>query len=161
MRLSWTNSKPSFMAMSRCIRQGPVANVCSPDSEAGQWKAEMENGQTAGLLVFVGWESYRYTARIDEIADARKHGHEVLRTLDETLARLVDAETGQRGYLLTGDEGYLEPYREAIKNLDQVTGQLKALTSGQLNQRKRILALEPLIEKKVAELQMTIDLRRK
>src|SRR5712664_3016278 len=115
----------------------------------------------AGILVFVGWESYRYTARIDEIADARKHGHEVLRTLDETLARLVDAETGQRGYLLTGDEGYLEPYREAIKNLDQVTGQLKALTSGQLNQRKRILALEPLIEKKVAELQMTIDLRRK
>ncbi len=115
----------------------------------------------AGILVFVGWESYRYTARIDEVADARKHSHEVLRTLDETLARLVDAETGQRGYLLTGDEGYLEPYREAIKNLDQVTGQLKVLTSGQPDQRKRIQALESLIEKKLAELQMTIDLRRK
>src|SRR5712664_4371868 len=115
----------------------------------------------AAILVFVGWESYRYTVRVDEAADARRHSHEVLRTLDETLARLVDAETGQRGYLLTGDEAYLEQYREAIKNLDQVTGQLKALTSGQLNQRKRILALEPLIDKKVAELQMTIDLRRK
>src|SRR5882672_8656357 len=115
----------------------------------------------AGILVFVGWESYRYTVRVDEAADARKHSHEVLRTLDETLARLVDAETGQRGYLLTGDEAYLEPYREAIKTLDQVTGQLKALTSGQPDQRKRIQALEPLIEKKLTELQMTIDLRRK
>src|SRR6266446_8003832 len=92
----------------------------------------------AGILVFVGWESYRYTARIDEIADARKHGHEVLRTLDETLARLVDAETGQRGYLLTGDEAYLEPYREAIKNLDQVMGQLKVLTAANPNQQERL-----------------------
>ena len=115
----------------------------------------------AAILVFVGWESYRYTVRVDEAADARKHSHEVLRTLDETLARLVDAETGQRGYLLTGDEAYLEPYREAIKTLDQVTGQLKALTSGQPDQRKRIQTLEPLIEKKLTELQMTIDLRRK
>ena len=115
----------------------------------------------AGILVFVGWESYRYTARVDEAADARKHSHEVLRTLDETLARLVDAETGQRGYLLTGDEAYLEPYREAIKNLDQVTGQLKAFTSGQPDQRKRIQTIEPLIEKKLSILQRTIDLRRK
>ena len=115
----------------------------------------------AGILAFVGWESYRYTMRVDEAADARKHSHEVLRALDETLARLVDAETGQRGYLLTGDEGYLEPYREAIKNLDQVFGQLKALTSGQPDQRKRIQTLEPLIEKKLAILQGTIDLRRK
>src|SRR5882762_658409 len=115
----------------------------------------------AGILVFVGWESYWYTARADQAADARKHSHEVLRTLNETLARLVDAETGQRGYLLTGDEAYLEPYREAIKNLDQVTGQLKALTSAQPDQRNRIQALEPLIEKKLAILQRTIDLRRK
>jgi PAS domain S-box-containing protein len=114
----------------------------------------------AVILVFVGWQSYRYMIRVDEAADARKHSHEVLRTLDETLARLVDAETGQRGYLLTGDEAYLEPYRGAIKDLDQLTGQLKALTSGQPDQQKRIQALEPLIEQKLALLQRTIDLRR-
>src|SRR6267143_625608 len=135
-------------------------------SEKMKWKMERRLVfwgflVAAGILVFVGWESYRYTARVDEVADARKHSHEVLRTLDETVARLVDAETGQRGYLLTGDEAYLEPYREAIKNLDQVTGQLKALTSGQPDQRKRIQTLEPLIEKKLAILQRTIDLRRK
>jgi len=115
----------------------------------------------AAILVFVGWESYRYTIRVDEAADARKHSHEVLRALDETLARLVDAEAGQRGYLLTGDEAYLESYREVKKNVDQVTGQLKALTSGQTDQQKRIQALEPLIEQKLGLLQRTIDLRRK
>src|SRR2546422_7007446 len=106
----------------------------------------------AAILVFVGWESYRYTVRVDEAADARKHSHEVLRTLDETLARLVDAETGQRGYLLTGDEAYFEPYSAAIKNIDQTIGNLKSLTSDNANQQKRIQILEPLVEQKLAEI---------
>src|SRR5216684_2376221 len=114
----------------------------------------------AAILVFVGWRSYRCTIRVDEAADARKQSYEAQLTLDEVAARIVDAETGQRGYLLTGDEAYLEPYREAIKNLDQVMGQLKVLTVGNPDQQKHLHALEPLIEKKLAELQMTIDLRR-
>ena len=81
------------------------------------------------ILVFAGRQSYRSTTRFAEATEWQKHTYEVLRTLDETVARLVDAETGQRGYLLTGDEAYLEPYRQAIKNLDQVTGHLKNLTS--------------------------------
>src|SRR5216684_3331356 len=115
----------------------------------------------AAILVFVGWRSYRCTIRVDEAADARKQSYEAQLTLDEVAARIVDAETGQRGYLLTGDEAYLEPYREAIKNLDQVMGRLKVLTAGNPNQQKHLQALEPIIEKKLAELQMTIDLRRK
>ena len=114
----------------------------------------------ASILVFVGWESYRNTTRFAEAAEWQKHTHEVLRTLDETVARVVDAETGQRGYLLTGDEAYLKPYRDAIKNLDQITGQLKNLTSDNPNQQNRIQAMEPLLERKLAELQRTIDLRR-
>ncbi len=115
----------------------------------------------AFILMFVGWESYQQTVRVNESADARKNSYEAQLALDEALARLVDAETGQRGYLLTGDEAYLEPYREAIKNLDQVMGQLKVLTAANPNQQERLQALEPLIEKKLAELQMTIDLRKR
>ena len=112
------------------------------------------------ILVFVGWQSYRNTARFAEASEWRKHTYDVLRNLDETLARLVDAETGQRGYLLTGDEAYLEPYRAAIKNIDQMSGNLKSLTSDNPNQQKRIQVLEQLVENKLAELQRTIDLRR-
>jgi PAS domain S-box-containing protein len=112
------------------------------------------------ILVFVGWQSYQSTARFAEASEWRKHTYEVLRNLDETVARLVDAETGQRGYLLTGDESYLEPYRAATKNIDRTIRDLKSLTSDNSNQQKRIQILEPLVEKKLAELQRTIDLRR-
>jgi PAS domain S-box-containing protein len=112
------------------------------------------------ILVFVGWQSYRNTARFAEASEWRKHTYEVLRNLDEAVARLVDAETGQRGYLLTGVDAYLEPYRAAIKNIDQTIGHLKSLTSDNPSQQKRIQILEPLVEKKLAELQRTIDLRK-
>jgi PAS domain S-box-containing protein len=130
-----------------------------------QWKTERHLigwGFVAAaiILVFAGWESYRNTTRFAEAAHWQKHTYEVLRTLDETEARLVDAETGQRGYLLTGDDAYLDTYRASIKNLDQLTGHLKELTSDNPNQQKRIHALEPLIEQKLAELQRTIELRR-
>jgi CHASE3 domain sensor protein len=76
------------------------------------------------------------------------------------MARLVDAETGQRGYLLTGEEAYLEPYRAANKEIDQAISNLKNLTSDNPNQQKRIQILKPLVEKELAELQRTIDLRK-
>src|SRR6266403_901830 len=112
------------------------------------------------ILAFVGWQSYQNTVRFAEASEWRKHTYEVLRNLDETAARLVDAETGQRGYLLTGEEAYLEPYRATIKSIDQTIGNLKNLTSDNPNQQKRIQILEPLVEKKLTELQRTIDLRK-
>ena len=51
----------------------------------------------AVILVCAGWGSYRNTTRFAVAAGLQKHTYEVLRTLDETGARLVDAETGQRG----------------------------------------------------------------
>jgi len=112
------------------------------------------------ILVFVGWQSYRNTARFAEASEWQKHTYEVLRNLDNASARLVDAETGQRGYLLTGDEAYLEPYRGAIRHVDQTIGDLKNLTSDNPNQQKRIQNLQPLVEKKLTELQRTIELRK-
>src|SRR6266852_2604838 len=112
------------------------------------------------ILVFVGWQSYRNTARFAEAAQWREHTYEVLNSLDNAVGRLSDAETGQRGYLLTGEEAYLEPYRAAIKNIDQTIGDLKNLTSDNPNQQKHIQILEPLVEKKLAELQRTLDLRK-
>jgi PAS domain S-box-containing protein len=112
------------------------------------------------IFAFTGWESYRNMTRAAEAMALQKHTYEVSKTLDEMMVRLVDAETGQRGYLLTGDETYLAPYRAAIKNIDQATSHLKDLTSDNPNQQKRIQAMEPIIKKKLAELERTIDLRR-
>src|SRR6266850_319970 len=139
----------------------------APWQGGGKMKWKMGNRLVLGgfviattILLFVGWQSYRNTARFAEASEWRKHTYEVLRNLDETVARHVDAETGQRGYLLTGDEAYFEPYSAAIKNIDQTIGNLKSLTSDNANQQKRIQILEPLVEQKLAELQQTIDLRK-
>src|SRR5216684_6709140 len=161
--------RPLFIPVRRCIQQGPVANALPQDSVAdgGKMKWKMGNRLVFGgfaiataILVFVGWQSYQNTARFAEASEWRKHTYEVLWNLDETVAQLVDAETGQRGYLLTGEESYLEPYRAAIKNIDQTIRDLKSLTSDNPNQQKRIQILEPLVEKKLAELQRTIGLRK-
>jgi len=85
----------------------------------------------------------------------------VLNILGEIAEDLDDAETGQRGYLLTGQGAYLEPYRRATGDLNQVVDHLKWLTSDNANQQKRIQTLEVLVEKKLAELQTTIDVYQK
>ncbi len=112
-------------------------------------------------MLVVGWESYRDTVRVAGAAAARKRSFEVRGVLADTAARLVDAETGQRGFLLTGDETYLEPYRGAIRNVDHLIADLRNFTADNPNQQRHILELGPLIEKKLAELQRTIDLRKK
>src|SRR5258708_30914190 len=108
----------------------------TPWQGGGKMKWKMGNRLVFGgfaiataILVFVGWQSYQNTARFAEASEWRKHTYEVLRNLDETVAPLVDAENGQRGYLLTGEESYLEPYPAAIKDIDQNIGDLKSLAS--------------------------------
>jgi methyl-accepting chemotaxis protein len=113
------------------------------------------------ILLVVGWESYANATRLAEAAGWQNHTYEVLNILGETSLRLDDAETGQRGYLLTGQDAYLEPYRRGTRNLNQVVGQLKRLTSDNANQQKRIQELEALVKDKLAELQKTIDLYQK
>jgi PAS domain S-box-containing protein len=113
------------------------------------------------ILVLAGWESYRNTTRLVKAADAQKSSYELAQILDEVETRLVDAETGQRGYLLTGDEAYLEPYHAAINNLGRVIFRLKDVTSSDPNQQKHVQNLDLLTENKLAELQRTIDLRRR
>jgi PAS domain S-box-containing protein len=130
-----------------------------------RWPREKRLIQTgfvvaAGIMVLVGWESYRDTLRVAEAAAARKHSFDVRGLLSDTAARLVDAETGQRGFLLTGDDAYLEPYHAATKNVDRLLTDLKNSIAENPNQQKRIPELEQLIDKKLAELQRTIDLRK-
>jgi CHASE3 domain sensor protein len=65
------------------------------------------------VLLTVGWESHANTKRLAQADAWQNHTYEVLNTLGETAANIDDAETGQRGYLLTGQATYLEPYRRA------------------------------------------------
>ncbi len=80
--------------------------------------------------------------------------------LDELLSGMKDAETGQRGYVITGEARYLEPYQGAREIVDQKLKSLRELTADNPIQQQRLAAIEPLVASKFAELQETIDLRR-
>src|SRR5262249_50670643 len=89
------------------------------------------------------------------------HTHQVLEHIAEVTSLLKDAETGQRGYIITGDDAYLEPYQTGSSNVHGVLKELRELTADNPNQQKRLDEAEPLIAAKLAELRQTVDLRRK
>lgn len=71
---------------------------------------------------------------------------------------LFDLETGQRGYLLTGDPDYLKPYKDAEQKLPAQLDRVRALTSDDPVQIKTLERLSPVLTDKYAELKQSIDL---
>ena len=112
------------------------------------------------ILIIIGSVSYRSMATLLETANWVTHTHEVLTKLESVLSVLKDVETGQRGYLITGDVQYLEPYDAAISKLKRVYKEVKDLTKDNPGQQGRLDLVMPLIEKKLAELRETIELRK-
>lgn len=86
--------------------------------------------------------------------------HEVILALDQLLSMAQDAETGQRGFLLTDNETYLEPYKSASSSIPAKLGQIAELTRDNASQAPRLAILRERITSKLAELQQTIDLRQ-
>jgi methyl-accepting chemotaxis protein len=112
------------------------------------------------LLIAIGAVAYTSISKLTATSDWVTHTHDVLEHIAGVLSLLKDAETGQRGYVITGDEAYLEPYRTGSAGVLNVIKDLRQLTADNPNQQKRIDAAEPLINAKLAELKQTIDLRR-
>jgi CHASE3 domain sensor protein len=113
------------------------------------------------LLIAIGTVSYLSITKLMRTSEWVAHTHEVLERIDNVLSSLKDAETGQRGYVLTGDEASLEPYHAGSDQVLDAIKDLRKLTADSSNQQRRVDAAEPLIAAKLAELKQTIDLRRK
>jgi methyl-accepting chemotaxis protein len=80
--------------------------------------------------------------------------------LEEALSLLKDAETGQRGFLLTNDPAYLAPYNQAATEVYAVLDRLKEEVSESPEQKRRLEELRPKIDAKLKELAQTIELRK-
>ena len=112
-------------------------------------------------LGFSGWLLYQIPERHNTAGNWVKHTSRVLTELEATLSIIKDAETGQRGYLLTGDKSYLEPYNQANAEINRYIKQLQELTLDNPNQQRRIAILKLQISAKFSELKQTIELRQK
>ena len=112
------------------------------------------------FLLLIGVLSYSSISNMIETQDWVTHTHEVLETNELVLSLLKDAETGQRGYLITGEERYLEPFNDALAQIKKALLKVRDLTSDNPNQQRRLVELESMIDSKLAELRETIQLRR-
>jgi PAS domain S-box-containing protein len=111
---------------------------------------------TIGIAMSASFWSFN---QIKEASEARQHIYLVISNADNLLSELKDAETGQRGYLLTGDEAFLEPYLLAKSNIVADLNRLFKQTKIQ-SARQYLGAIGPLVDARMAELARLIDLRR-
>jgi len=112
------------------------------------------------IMLVVAALAYRGTTRLVQTAGWVSHTYQVLEQVATVETSLKDAETGQRGFLITGEDRYLEPYNASRKGVDGAVAGLRRLTSDNAKQQARLDKLDPLINAKYAEMQETVDLRR-
>lgn len=84
--------------------------------------------------------------------------HEILHRTQALFSDLKDTETGQRGYLLTSDTSYLEPYHTGVVSAKEGLEKLRLLTLDNPSQQKLLAAIEKDIARKFSELDETIQL---
>jgi methyl-accepting chemotaxis protein len=112
------------------------------------------------ILIFIGGASYRSTAKLMDTADWVTHTHLVLERLSGLIQALTDAETAQRGFMITGDEAYLEPYHSGVPAAEQYVGEVRHLTSDNPHQQDRLDILEPLLAQRLNSLKDGIEVEK-
>ena len=107
-----------------------------------------------------GYLSYRYNILLRENRDLVVHTYQVINAIDGLLIRLEDAETGQRGYIITGDASYLAPYERTSVDLPNALAALDRLVADNHPQVSRVASLRTAVTAKIDELGTTIVLRQ-
>jgi len=131
-------------------------------------KAAIAKGRLVLLAAFtltlvssasMGWFSYRNLRATSEASRLEKHTYLVILEFNRLLSSLKDAESGQRGFIITGNPKYLEPYNSALLTVKSHLATLRSLTKDNQDQQERLARIEPLIQTKLALLEETIRVR--
>jgi signal transduction histidine kinase len=116
-------------------------------------------GAALAILILVGILSYRSIVQNGEDRAWVTHTHLVLEKLDAVQINLLDAETGMRGYILTGDTSFLGPYDDALDHVHQNVRELRDLTADNPVELQSLNRLDPLIANLLRLAQDRIDTR--
>ncbi len=125
-------------------------------------KAALQIGVPA-LLAFIAWNAYlavNHLQRVQKTAALTLESSALQAKLSGVLKDLTDMETGQRGYLLTGDPAYLQPYTDAKDRIDTGFVSLRAGLANRQREQSLESQLESLATSKQAEMERTITLRQ-
>lgn len=111
----------------------------------------------SALLIFINEASFQQsTAAAENIEEAQQ----TRGAINKLLQHVLDAETGQRGYLLTGDPHYLEPYNSAITDLHPNLGVLRQLFAPYKDQLAEFGDLSEQVSRKMSEMDLSVRMRK-
>ncbi len=117
-------------------------------------------GLSLTILIISSVASYISIHNLSDRAEWVAHTNQVLQQSEKVGALLKDAETGQRGYMLTGIDSFLMPYRMATQNIFTSVEKLTELTSDNPVQQNNCAQLSYLISKRMARLSELIRIQR-
>lgn len=122
------------------------------------WSIYLLLAISIGFTVMTGF--IIYYGEVEKTEDTRNllKTQEVIRSANQLYMTLLDAETGQRGYLITGNKQYLEPYNNSTQHVQSRLDKLKERLKGGKEQQLVDNELEPAIESKLEELKQSIKL---
>ena len=112
------------------------------------------------LMAMIGVAAYRSINTLSNTSQMVAHTHRVLDRLAEVLNVLQDAEIGGRGYIITGDESFLQPYQNAETKVATVVNDLRALIADNPAQQKRLSQAEPIVMAKLSLTKRYIEMRK-
>jgi len=113
------------------------------------------------VLLLIGWISFQRMAHLRQASQSVDRALIVREATELLLSLLKDAETGQRGFLITGDRRYLEPYDAAQASMLEHLDGIRGLTAEIPRQQASLVTLEGLIRHKIDELRDTIATRER
>lgn len=90
------------------------------------------------IFLAVGWAALHTAKNLAEADEWNTHTYKVLGTATALLDAMVNMETGSRGYLLGGEDRFLEPWNAGLQNFDAAWKEAKQLTSDNPSQQKRL-----------------------
>lgn len=138
--------------------------LTSQKGSSMKWSVEKKTlaglGFASVILIGINALAYWNLSQHKKTAEQSAYTREVLEKLESLSSDLKDAETGQRGYILTGKDRYLKPYFAAVSKVNPEIQTLRKLTTDSPQQQKRLASLRPLVDQKFAELDQTISLRK-
>jgi CHASE3 domain sensor protein len=111
------------------------------------------------ILTAIGWFSYREMTSLVASEAWERNAHSEILELVDLLSKLRDVESMNRGFIITGNEKYLEPYLAARSMIEQKLEHIRKLEEAR-QQQKRLDGIDPLIREKLAMIEATIQLRR-
>ncbi len=112
------------------------------------------------ILILIGGVSYQSLTRMNEAQDLVEESHVIATSVEKLIATMTDAETGQRGYVITGEEQYLEPYLKARMDFDADYNKLHQLLVNNKEQLDRLEKIKVLADSSFQHLHSVIETRR-